>query len=161
MKNNVFINPFLQWSSLAFRTSEMMLASAQVIGHRTGRMAAAGPNPSLRDRREFALMGQEKIEAAALSAQAIAMQMMRVYLQFGAQAFQQMLAGTTALMTLTTSRPAGLSMAQQTKLLGSMSKAGQAVARLSGATAGIARRGLKPVHARATANARRLRKSRR
>jgi hypothetical protein len=58
-------NPFLIWTDLAVKTSEMMLASALVIGHRTARMALAGPKPSVRDRREFTLMGQEKIEAAA------------------------------------------------------------------------------------------------
>ena len=61
---NSFANPFLIWTDLALKTGEMMLASAQVIGHRTGLMAAAGPKPSKRDRREFTLMGQEKIEAA-------------------------------------------------------------------------------------------------
>jgi hypothetical protein len=35
--------PFILWSDLATKTLEMMLASAQVIGHRTGRMALAGP----------------------------------------------------------------------------------------------------------------------
>ena len=71
-----FTNPFLVWSRLAWKTGEMMLASAQVIHHRTGRMAAAGATPSARDRREFALMGQEKIEAGVESASAMAAQMM-------------------------------------------------------------------------------------
>jgi hypothetical protein len=35
--------PFILWSDLATKTLEMMLASAQVIGHRTGCMALAGP----------------------------------------------------------------------------------------------------------------------
>ena len=35
-------NPFLVWTDLAWKTGEMMLASAQVIGHRTTRMVAAG-----------------------------------------------------------------------------------------------------------------------
>ncbi len=34
--------PFMLWSDLATKTREMVLASAQVIGHRTGRMALAG-----------------------------------------------------------------------------------------------------------------------
>ena len=54
----------------------MMLASAQVIQQRTSRMAAAGAKPSARDRREFALMAQEKIEASVESASARAVQMM-------------------------------------------------------------------------------------
>src|SRR5664279_4822825 len=66
------LSPFILWGDLATKTVEMMLASAQVIGHRTGRMALAGPAPNARDRREFALMGQEKIEAGTQSAQAMA-----------------------------------------------------------------------------------------
>jgi len=60
---NLFMNPFLMWSRLAWKTGEMAIASAQIIGHRTGRFALAGPVPSARDQREFALMGHEKNEA--------------------------------------------------------------------------------------------------
>ena len=75
-KSSFSLNPFFAWNELAMKTGEMMLASAQVIQHRTGRLVTAGPNPSLRDRREFTLMGQEKVEAIAESTQAMAMQMM-------------------------------------------------------------------------------------
>ena len=160
MTNNLFINPYLRWTNLAFKAGEMMFASAQVIGHSTRRMAAAGAKPSARDRREFALMGQEKLEAAGLSAQAIARQMMRTNMQIGARAYQQLLAASTDLMALAASRTAGQSMARQAKLVRTMTSSGNTVARLSGAYASIAQRGLKPVHARATANARRLGKFR-
>ena len=83
-----YLSPFMFWSDLATKTLEMMLASAQVIGHRTGRMALAGPAPSARDRREFALMGQEKIEAGAQSAQAMAAHMMAMGQPWGALAFR-------------------------------------------------------------------------
>ena len=66
-----FTNPFLVWTRLTWKTGEMMLASAQVIHHRKSRMAAVGATPSARDRREFALMGQEKLEASVESAQAM------------------------------------------------------------------------------------------
>jgi hypothetical protein len=80
-------HPFWIWSELTFKTGEMMLASAQVIGHRTNRMAQAGP-PNARDQREFALMGQEKIAAATESAQAMALSMIKLNRQFGALAFK-------------------------------------------------------------------------
>ena len=51
-----FANPFLIWTDLALKTAEMMLASLQAIGHRTGLMIAAGREPSERDCREFTLM---------------------------------------------------------------------------------------------------------
>jgi len=50
-------NPLLLWMKLGVRTNEMLVASAQVIGHRTARMASATPIPSEPDQREFALMG--------------------------------------------------------------------------------------------------------
>jgi hypothetical protein len=52
-------NPFSVWTDVALKTCEMMVASAEVIGHRTGRMAVAGPIPNASDQREFALMGRE------------------------------------------------------------------------------------------------------
>jgi hypothetical protein len=42
-------HPLLIRSELTFKTGEMMLASAQVIGYRTNRMALAGPAPNTRD----------------------------------------------------------------------------------------------------------------
>jgi hypothetical protein len=36
------MNPFLMWSRLAWKTGEMAIASAQVIGHRTSRPALSG-----------------------------------------------------------------------------------------------------------------------
>lgn len=50
-----------------------MLASVQVIGHRSNRMLSAGSSPDAGQRREFALMGQEEIAAASESAQAMAL----------------------------------------------------------------------------------------
>jgi hypothetical protein len=38
-------------------------AVPQVVAHRVGRMAAAGHHPGARDRKEFALMGAEKVAA--------------------------------------------------------------------------------------------------
>ena len=43
---NAFGNPFLAWTDLAWTMGEMWVASAQVISHRTARMAAAGPTPN-------------------------------------------------------------------------------------------------------------------
>ena len=88
---NLFMNPFLMWSQLAWKTGEMAIASAQVIGHRTGRLARAGPVPDARDQREFALMGREKGAAAMESAQAVGVRMLMLNQQFAALAFKQML----------------------------------------------------------------------
>jgi hypothetical protein len=155
---NVPGNPFLAWSQLAWKIGEMSLASAQVIAYRTTRMAAAGPLPDARDREEFTRMGREKFEAATESGRAIAAHLATMNLKFGAQAFRYMLTGTTALMSLAASRNAGQFIARQAKLAESLSRSARAASDLSDSAVRLAGRGLNPIHARATANARRLRK---
>jgi len=149
-------NPFLAWTDLAWKIGEMSMASAQVIAHRTRRMAAAGPLPNARDRQEFTLMGQEKIEAAAESARAIAAHLATMNLKFGTRVFTHMVTGAAALMSLAASRSVGQSIARQAKLAESVSRSAKIASGLSDSTAQVARRGLKPIHARATSNARRL-----
>ena len=52
------------WTTLGLQAGEMMLASAQVINHRLGRMAMAKFPLSPRDSAEFHRMGSEKAAAA-------------------------------------------------------------------------------------------------
>ena len=59
--------PWTLWMQWAAQSMEMWLAAGQVIGHRTHRMARVGHRPSARDRKEFLLMGTEKIDAATQS----------------------------------------------------------------------------------------------
>ena len=56
---------------------ELALAVPQVVAHRVGRAARAGPFPSPRDRREFQRMGTEKIAAFYESWNAMAVEMAR------------------------------------------------------------------------------------
>jgi hypothetical protein len=150
-------NPVLTWIGLAWKTSEMLMASAQVIHHRTQRLATAGVMPNPRDRREFTLMGQEKVEAMAESAQAVALRIMTLNQQIGAQIIGQMVAGTTALMSLAASRSVAQSSTLQAKLMQEiMASSATATTRLADSVARMAHHGLKPIHSRATANARRL-----
>ena len=157
---NLFGNPFLLWVDLAMKTGEMMMASAQVIGHRTRRMAAAGSKPGASDRREFALMGQEKIAAAAKSASGMAAYMMTMDPLLGARAVEQTLAAATAMMSLAGSRTVSQVLARQARLVRTMARSAGTASRISASSARLARRGLEPIHARATANAKRLGKRR-
>jgi hypothetical protein len=102
------------------RAAELALAVPQVVAHRVARMAAAGPWPSARDRREFHLMGSEKVAAFHESWSAMWLQAWRAQMQFAMALLQWW------------SWPAR-----------------------------IADHGLKPVHRRAVANAKRLGGSRR
>ena len=127
-------NPLLLWSNLALKSAEMLFASSQVIPMRLGQMALAGPNPSVRDRREFARMAPEKLQAGTESMLAVAARMQTMQMQWMAQAWQQWLRASMG---------AGM---------GSMAQWGAA-------SANAARLGsvaLAPIHAASTSNARRL-----
>jgi hypothetical protein len=157
-KNSVVINPFFAWGELASKTGEMMIASAQVIQHRTGRMATAGFAPSLHDRREFTLMGQEKMEAIAESTQAMALQMMMVNPLLGLRAWDLMMKGSTAMLSLATSTTVGQSLSRQAALARVLTESARANSELSHSAMKIAHQGLEPIHLRATSNAKRLSK---
>lgn len=162
MKHNYpgysYFLPFLLWSDLATKALEMMLASAQVIGYRTGRMALAGAAPNARDRREFALMGQEKIEAGAQFAQAMAAHMMTMGQPWGALAFRHLLRNSAAFMSLASSRTPGQLIARQAALARALGQSTIRMADVSKDATKLAHRALKPIHAKATANAKRLAK---
>lgn len=157
-RRNSVMNPFLSWSELAFKTGEMMIASAQVIQHRTGRLAAAGPTPSLRDQREFTLMGQEKVEAIAESAQAMAWKMMAMNPMIGLRAFDLMVKGSKAMLAMATSTTINQSLKQQEQFARVLQESAKANSELSHSAAEIVQHGLKPIHSRATSNAKRLAK---
>jgi hypothetical protein len=152
-------NPFVPWTTLALKTGEMMLASAQVISHRTTRIAQAGAIPNVRDRREFTLMGQEKLDAAAASAQAVAVRMVGANQQFSVIAFKQLMNGAGGLLALLTAPTLALSGQKQAELLrNTMTDSADVASHLSGAIARLAHHGLKPIHSRAVSNAKRLAK---
>ena len=148
--------PLLQWSALANQATEMMLASAQVISHRTGRMATAGPAPSADDLDEFSLMTQEKFEAAAESSLSVAAHCLQLNQQLWTQMLAQMQDAMTAMVSAATSSNLAESMTHQATLITAMSPSVDAHTQLSNAAADLTRRALDPIHARATANAERL-----
>lgn len=153
-----FHNPFAAWLELALKMGEMSMASAQVIAHRTSRMAAAGPKPNARDCAEFTRMGREKIEAVAESASAVATHAARSNTRLGTRAYRQMLAGNAALISLAASRTPAQFFARQAKLAKVAARSAAATSKYSGSSARLAKLALAPVHSRATANARRLAK---
>lgn len=156
---NLFMGPFLLWSRLAWKNGAMLMDAAQVIGHRSGRMAAAGSRPSLVDQREFALMTREKSEAVAESAQAFGAGMFMMGGQMAALAFQQMMSASMAMMSLATSTTAAQARERQGKLVREvMSGSVKAAAKISGANADLAKRALAPVNARVHGNVKRLSK---
>ena len=149
-------NPFLLWMKLGVHTHEMLLASAEVIGHRTARMVSATPIPSPSDQQEFALMGQEKIEAAGAAAQAMAVHMLAGQPELGIQAFSQMMTGVNDMLAVGTSRTPDELIERQAKLMQTLTEAALSATQLALPAVRLAEAGLRPIHAKATANARRL-----
>ncbi|MFC7514663.1 polyhydroxyalkanoate granule-associated phasin [Herbaspirillum sp. GCM10030257] len=149
-------SPLLVWMQLGFKTSEMLFASSQVIGHRTSRMAMAGPMPNARDRKEFTLMGQEKLEAATESAQAVMDRMFALQIEMASTAFRQYMTGATSLFALAATPASVLTAGGQATLMRNFLAPLTAATSLSGNIARVAQHGLKPIHSRATSNARRL-----
>ncbi|GIZ54005.1 polyhydroxyalkanoate granule-associated phasin [Noviherbaspirillum aridicola] len=153
----VAADPMLGWLRFTLGYAEMLQSSAVVIAHRLGRMAAAGPNPGIRDRREFTRMVQEKPQAAAESLQAMMLRAMTLNVQQGMWMAGQMAMAGAGLMRWWM-MPAPFLHAGSARRPGRAVMYGgtHAMERLSRACAGIANGGLKPVRSRATANARRL-----
>ncbi len=124
------------------QATELMLATPLVVAHRLGRMQAAGSRPSARDQREFQLMGSEKLAAFGESWNQMALQMLKSNQQL-----------TRAWMSAWL-RPAGLPTRATT-----IRSLARAAAQMQGSAWRVIGSGLAPVHRRATANAKRLGRS--
>jgi hypothetical protein len=141
------LNPFT-WVPIAMRFAELLMASGQVIAIRTTRAAMADPRHSRRDRRELTLMGREKVEAATESIARMSAQWLGLSLQYAMFGWKQWVALAR--------------MASPLSGANAMRSVVRNNARLTAATlrstARATQQGLKPIHKRATRNARRLRK---
>jgi hypothetical protein len=125
--------------SLSAKSAELALAVPQVVAHRLLRMAQAGPQLSVRDRKEFARMVAEKNSAFGEAWSAMALQALQSH---GA------LAKTLAAAAL---KPPSTRASAANHALG---------AQLQQAALGVLGKGLAPVHRRAVANAKRLARTR-
>jgi hypothetical protein len=123
---------------LGTQATELMLAAPQVIAHRLGRIAVAGHRPSARDQREFHRMGAEKLAAFGEAWQAMTVQMLKSNQQLAA-AMMRSWWPAAAVRGARTSAPMV-----------------QAAAQWQHATLDILAQGIRPVHRRAVANAKRL-----
>ena len=121
--------------SLVTRSAELAFVVPQVMAQRMARMATAAPVLSARDRKEFALMSSEKLTAFADSWSAMAREAFRV---------QQSL-GMSLLRACWSPWLGG----------GASTRLGR---QMQGAALGILNKGIAPVHRKATANAKRLRR---
>lgn len=133
-----------------------MLASAEVITHRTGRMSSAQLPLSAKDQKEFTLMVQEKAEAGQEAAFALAEQATRAATQMAMTMPAQMI---EAAWGMAASRTVQQFLEAQMKL-------GQALVEpltshdLADAAVRAGQAAVEPYRRRAKANAKRLSKKR-
>jgi hypothetical protein len=135
---------------------ELAVAAPQVIAARSARMLAAGANPGAADRMEFSKMCSEKGAAFWESLFAMGMHMVRMNQEYARSAAMQWWRLWTTpwwLSSIPWKTPSSRSVVPAVTLLPSEKQRKRAVSRLVDA-------GLAPIHKRATANARRLSRTR-
>lgn len=120
------------------QASELLIATPQVVAHRLGRMALSGPKPSLKDQREFHRMGAEKLAAFGEAWQAMTLQMLKSNQQLAASMMRSWWPAGAVRRGANAAPLAPRSIDWQ------------------GAALDILGQGIRPVHRRAVANAKRL-----
>jgi hypothetical protein len=130
----MFSNQSEKTKSAILQSIEIAHAAPQIIVHRISRMALAGPMPSMRDRKEFQLMGAEKLAAMVESWNAMALATGLVIQTTAIQYMVSMMVSTP--FTLIALRPTA--------------------SELRAASPCILSEGIAPIHRRVMANARRL-----
>ena len=121
---------------LAQQALGLSMAVPQVIAHRVGRMAAAGPNPSARDRKEFKQMGAEKTAAFYESWAAMGLAAMKSQQSMAASMWRAAAIAPWSMTRPTSLLPTGNTLARH--------------------ALGVLSQGIAPVHRRAVSNAKRL-----
>ena len=143
----------LGWCQPWMQMWEIAVAAPEVVAHRAARMAKSGPTPTTADRKELTRMTQEKFEAFGESASAMAAEVVRANLALWPSVLR---AGWTlpSAMWMPSARAGSRRPASKSAL------AAGAVPRIvSSAASRVLAKGLAPVRRRATANAKRLRRT--
>ncbi|QNK74703.1 hypothetical protein H7F36_05600 [Variovorax sp. PAMC28562] len=151
-----FVNPLMVWTDVVLKTGEMLMSSGSVIQIRTQRMASAGLAPSAADMAEFQLMGKEKFEAANESTAAMADELGNKQFMLMNSVVKHWIGSVTALFALASSTTPAQAMAHHSAFIDAATRSAATVSQLSSASALAAQRGLHPIHAKATSNAKRL-----
>ena len=151
-----FFNPLMLWTDVALKTGEMLVSSGSVIQMRTRRMAEHGMQPTPADMREIHLMSEEKLAAVAESGAAIANQLHTTQYALMNRAVQQWFNTGTAVVSLATSFTPAQALSRGQALVEAATRAAATITHFSSAGARVAQRALKPIHAKATSNHRRL-----
>lgn len=146
--------PMTLWWQTCLKAAETMVVAPQVITHRTARMAQAGPTPSQFDQREFATMGAEKVVAFSQAWMNAAGEIVTFQQQMANTALRQWWAMANLFNPVTAFTAPWSLMKAPIDLLSASSRAMSMTPR-------IAHSVVKPIHAKATSNAKRLTRKKR
>ena len=136
------------------KVAELATAAPQVVAIRTARMLAAGAHPGATDRAEFSQMRTEKVLAFWESMFAMGAQIVRTNQEYARTAALQWCRLWTTPWWLSAYRPASQAPASLPRAAALI--AGPTPRQRQRAVSKLAEAALTPVHKRATANARRL-----
>lgn len=153
------VNPLAAaWTELITTSGQIALASGRTIMHRMLMMSTADFSAlTSPQRREFTRMYTEKVQAAAACGQIMAVEMMRLNQQFANLAWSQFLSSGTAMTMLGIGKNPSDMLSSQSRFAGAAARrANNAAQNLSATLTRAAVAGLKPVHTRVSANAKRL-----
>jgi hypothetical protein len=142
--------PVTLWWQTWLKTTETMIAAPQVIAHRTARMAQSGPGLNRSDQRELAGMGIEKVAAFSQSGMNAASALVAFQQQAVNAAVRQwwwLMANALNPMTAFTAPWSVVKV--PIDLLSASNRALSITPR-------VTHEAVRPVHAKATSNARRL-----
>jgi hypothetical protein len=155
------LSAYSLWCDLMVQTSEMALASAQVIAHRTQLMASASVRPSVADMREFGLMWSEKGGAAKRAGQAITSRDVAGSMLHGSDVYRRLAHSSRDALSLAQSCTPSQFISRYMQLLSSSGRTAAAMATAAAATARSTKKLVAPYHSASTRNAARLTKAKR
>ncbi|MGH8503442.1 MAG: phasin family protein [Gammaproteobacteria bacterium] len=145
------------------RSAEIAAASGQTIFHRMLMLSGANIAAlTAAERREFARMYTEKLQATLACGQIMAGEMMRLNEQLMRVAWSQFMSNGMALTSMLSGRNPGAVFTAQSQLMNSAARqAAESGQKIFAAMARAAINGLAPVHTAVSANAERLGRTKR
>lgn len=146
------------WYELMRQASEMTIASAEVISHRTRHIARALTNPSRADVGEFLLMWTEKVAAAQRAAQALSPRDVARSVGHGYDVYHRVARNARDTLSAQSRTPLQF-MARYMQLLASSGRTINAMASAAEASARSTKEVMAPYHSASTRNAARLKKA--
>lgn len=150
---DIYFNPFALWVNVAAKTAELLMASSEVIAARAAQLAAL-------ETQELTLMGSEKVEAFSRAAGHWLLACWPMQ-RHAWRALREWSAVGNAALALATSRTLGQAVSRRNVLAHAAAKALPSTFKASTAAARSTDRILSPIHGKASANAKRLRRRRR